>query len=315
MLKFMLFFTLVLAMIAGAPKQMSAEEFRIIALGDLPYGAPELVYPPYEALIGKINEQSPDLVIHVGDTKGGGACTDQILLDQLNFMNSFEAPVLYTPGDNEWTDCFSFSGGIDDPLDRLAFIRRTYFSAPELSLGQSAIALEHQDSEGYPENARFRSGDIGFLTAHIVGSNNNFETRNLKAVEEYFARSKTTTTWLQDSFTAYDDAKIIVVAIHADMFEFDFNMFERERWLRHSGFGEFGEALKTAAQTFEKPVLLLFGDSHKHRVFQPFPKYAPNITGVEVYGYPDMHAVEVTVRPDAQEPFSVAPVWNPGAGE
>jgi hypothetical protein len=79
------------------------QPFRLIALGDMPYGDPTIVYPPYEALISTINDRKPDLVIHVGDTKGGGACSDEILQDQLNYMNMFRPPTLYTPGDNEWT--------------------------------------------------------------------------------------------------------------------------------------------------------------------------------------------------------------------
>jgi len=296
------------------PAQSAASETatRIIALGDMPYGPKSEVYAPYVALIGAINTRQPDLVIHVGDTKGGGACSDELLLEQLDFMNQFEAPLLYTPGDNEWTDCHRWGDG--DPLDRLRFIRETYFAAPDSSLGQSPVALMHQGQDGFPENARYRVGGIGFITAHVVGSNNNLEARALTAAEEFFARSKASTEWLQAGFEAFADTRVMVVAIHADMFEFDFNHWDGERWLRHSGFGEFGEALKQAARDFEKPVLLVFGDSHEHRIFQPFPKYAPNITAVEVYGYPDMHAVEITIRPEAEQPFRIAPVWNPVRG-
>ena len=269
------------------------------------------VYPPYEALIAAINGRHPDLVIHVGDTKGGGSCTDKLLDRQLHYMNRFEAPVLYTPGDNEWTDCFNHSGGLDDPLERLAYIRKTYFAEPDLTLGRRSLPLQHQAAAGYPENARVIFRGIMFITAHIVGSNNNFETRDIKAVEEFFARSAASTAWLKESFAMAGEVEIVVVAIHADMFEFDFNEFGNESWLRHSGFGQFGTALQKAAAEFAKPVLLVFGDSHVHRVFQPFPAKAPNVTAVEVYGYPDMHAVEITIDPSADDPFHVATVLNP----
>ena len=284
------------------------QALRIVALGDMPYGDPGVVYPPYEALIDAINTRAPDLVIHVGDTKGGGACSDQVLREQLDYMNEFAAPVIYTPGDNEWTDCHRWG---NDPLDRLALIRATYFAEPGTSLGQRALALEHQGAASYPENTRTRLGNVGVIAAHVVGSNNGFEARDMTAAEEFFARSAASTAWMEQSFAAFADADAIVLAIHADMFEFDFNEFGHEDWLRHSGFGAFGEALKTAARDFGKPVLLIFGDSHRHRVFQPFTKDAPNVTAMEVYGHPDMDAVAITIRPDSQSPFGFTRVENP----
>lgn len=288
-----------------------AEPFTFIALGDMPYGPPEEVYAPFEALIGEINDRTPDLVIHVGDTMGGTPCSDQALDEQLAFLNSITAPVLYTPGDNEWTDCHRGSAGTFDPLDRLAYIRRTYFADPATSLGGTAIALAHQGSDGYPENARTTHKGVAFITAHVVGSNNNFEIRDLAAVEEFFARNRATIVWLEQSFDAAGDADAIVLAIHADMFEFDFNEWKRERWLRHSGFGQFGEVLKTQARRFAKPVLLIFGDSHRHRVFHPFVNTAPNVLAMEVFGSPSMDAVSVTVDTSREQPFSFTPVINP----
>lgn len=282
--------------------------YRIIALGDMPYGPLEQVYPPFERLLNAINDRAPDLVLHVGDTKGGGACTDALLTDQLAYMNSVDAPLLYTPGDNEWTDCHRTG---DDPVERLGFIRDTYFVEPDKSLGSAEVEVAHQGAAGYPENVRLRTGQIGVITAHVVGSNNGFEARPDAALDEFFARSAATATWVRESFARFADAEVIVLGIHADMFEFDFDEFEEERWLRHSGFTEFGEALKQAARQYGKPVLLVFGDSHRHVIFQPFPKTAPNVTAMEVYGGRDMHAVEITVRPGVSEPFDFDTVWNP----
>ena len=35
------------------------------------------------------------------------------------------------------------------------------------------------------------------------------------------------------------------------------------------------------------------------------------VLALEVYGEDDMHAVEVTIDPDDDAPFSFATVWNP----
>lgn len=290
----------------------AAEEFRFVALGDMPYGDPEKVYAPFEALIGAVNATEPDLVLHIGDTKSGGTpCSDQMLDDQLGFMNAFTAPVIYTPGDNEWTDCHRKKAGEFDPLDRLDYIRKTYFADPATTLGATQMTVAHQGDAGFPENTRVLHKGVGFITAHVVGSNNNFEIRDPSAVAEFFARDAASNTWLAEGFDTFADAKAIVVGIHADMFEFDFNEFGGERWLRHSGFARFGKILQAKASEFGRPVLLVFGDSHVHRVFRPFPKEAPNITALEVFGARDMHAVEITVDPDSSGVFSIAPLLNP----
>ncbi len=104
--------------------------FAFVALGDMPYGKPEKVYPPFRALIGQINALKPAFTIHVGDIKSGSTpCSDEMLRAQRDFMDSFIAPLIYTPGDNEWTDCHRKKAGRFDPLERLAFVRRTFFAA------------------------------------------------------------------------------------------------------------------------------------------------------------------------------------------
>ncbi len=289
-----------------------AEEFSFIALGDAPYGTPDEVYPPFEALLSAINGESPDLVIHIGDTKSGSTpCSDEMLTDQLAFMNTLAAPVLYTPGDNEWTDCHRPNAGGFDPLDRLAFIRTTYFADPAQSLGGSRAAVESQAAAGYPENARMLHKGVLFVTAHVVGSNNNFEVRDPAAVQEFFARDAANVTWLRESFAAAGEAEALVLAIHADMFEFDWNEFDDGTWLRHSGFLNFGTALREEAAAFGKPVLLIYGDSHVFRQSRPWPEDAPNLMALEVPGAEQMHAVKITADPAAAGVFSVSLMRNP----
>jgi len=302
------------APVAQAPADGPAQTLKIVALGDMPYGEPAEVYAPFEALINEINDVGPDLVLHIGDTKGGGTpCSDQALRDQLFYMNSFQAPTLYTPGDNEWTDCYREAAGGFDPRGRLAFIRQTYFADPATSFGVRTLAVAHQGEAGFPENARLQIGGVGVVTAHVVGSNNGFEIHDPEAAAEFFVRNAATTDWLTESFAALAGAEIIVVAIHANMFEFDFNEFGAERWLRHSGFAAFGPALQRAAADFGKPVLLIYGDSHIFRVTRPFPKLAPNVTALEVFGAADMHAVEIDIETGAGAPrFRIAPLMNPG---
>ncbi len=288
-----------------------AEPFTFIALGDAPYGEPAEVYPTYETLIKTINDRAPQLVIHVGDIKSGSTpCSDELLSQQLNFMNTFAAPVLYTPGDNEWTDCHRENAGRFDPLERLAFLRKTFYAAPK-TLGTTQMDVTSQADAGYPENARLVLNEVMFVTAHVVGSNNNFEVRDIAAVNEFFARDAANIAWLDESFAAAADSRALVLSIQADMFEFDWNAFGDETFLRHSGFQNFGNKLIELSAAYGKPVLLVYGDSHVFRQLRPFPTKAPNVLALEVPGEDVMHAVEVTTDTATSGVFSVSLVVNP----
>jgi hypothetical protein len=284
--------------------------FTFIALGDAPYGKPEEVYAPYQALIAQINARSPIMVLHVGDTKSGSTpCSDEVLNQQLTFMNSFAAPTLYSIGDNEWTDCHREAAGSFAPLERLAFLRTTYFGDGSKSFGQTKADLTSDAAAGYPENARMTLNDVMFVTAHVVGSNNNFEIRDKVAVDEFFARNDADIAWLKASFAAAKDQKALVLGIQADMFEFDWTAAD-ETWLRHSGFQSFGKTLIEEAAAFGKPVLLVYGDSHTYRQTRPFPLGAPNVLALEVPGEEQMHAVEVTVDTATTGVFSTMLIRN-----
>lgn len=302
------FFATVSAFAAFAAQ---AQPFTIIALGDAPYGEPAEVYPIYETLIKTINDRAPKLVIHVGDIKSGSTpCSDELLMQQLTYMNSFAAPVLYTPGDNEWTDCHRKNAGAFDPLDRLAFVRANFFASPK-TLGTAPMDVTSQATDGYPENARMMLNDVMFVTAHVVGSNNNFEIRDINAVTEFMARDAANMKWLEDSFADAAASKALVLSIQADMFEFDWNETGDESWLRHSGFSAFGPKLIELSAAYGKPVLLVYGDSHTFRQARPFPSKANNVLALEVPGEAAMHAVEITIDTATTGVFSVNFVTNP----
>jgi hypothetical protein len=83
-----------------------------------------------------------------------GPCTDENLyLPALAYFNSLEQPVIFLPGDNDWTDCWGRYGpastapGADDPIERLQHERALFFATP-YSLGQRTLRLTRQSSEG-----------------------------------------------------------------------------------------------------------------------------------------------------------------------
>ena len=288
--------------------QQTEPVLNFIALGDAPYGDPAKVHKPYLSLIQNINQANPPLVVHIGDTHNHYTCEDA-LIDQLRgYMNRFLAPVLYTPGDNEWTDCKKTEVGNFDPIERLSYIRATHFQN-SMTLGQRPIPVENQAKDGFPENARLILNNIGFVTVHVVGSNNNFNPKDLTAVKEFMARNEANIKWLSESFIAFKDVDAIVVALHADMYN-PISGF-RKGWWPQSPFRDIGVILGKRSSVLKKPVLLLYGDSHEHKVFQPFPEKRPYLHAIEVFGYPDIKAIEIAVRPTAEHPFSVTRVFEP----
>src|SRR5688572_8057315 len=52
------------------------ETFSFAVLGDAPYNEREEV--EFSAMIGRINREALAFVLHVGDFKGGGACSDEL---------------------------------------------------------------------------------------------------------------------------------------------------------------------------------------------------------------------------------------------
>ena len=298
-------------------------EFAFVALGDMPYGDPAVAYPKYKALIGAINDLKPAFSIHIGDIKSGSSpCSDEVFAAQKGFMNSFAGALFYIPGDNEWTDCHRPKAGGFEPVERLAKLREMFFAEPR-SLGAAPMARTRQADlmpafKTYVENSRFIHDHVMIVLVHIVGSNNNFETRDPEATKEFFARQDADVAWLADSFAKAEapdsDIRAMVVAFHADPLE------SASMWTlfpSHSGFTKvIGQTLLPLAEKFAKPVLVIHGDSHLFRVDRPFfreRRGAPiaNVTRLEVFGEQNMHAVKVGVDPDSRNVFSFTPIYNP----
>jgi hypothetical protein len=242
-------------------------------------------------------------------------------------MNMLESAMIYTPGDNEWTDCHRKNNGPFDPIERLAMIREMFFAEPQ-SLGMKPMKLERQsesmptfktsDGKGFVENARWTKNGIAFVTAHIVGSNNNFEPRDAKAIAEFQARDAANIAWIKDAFAQANrsGAMALVLAIQANPFVIS---TPSAVFPGHSGFAtSIGETFVPLAHDFAKPVLFVHGDTHLFKIDQPFKKapteWIENITRLEVFGEFQMHAVQVTVDPArGADLWSFRPIFNPAS--
>ena len=49
---------------------------------------------------------------HDGDIKNGSTvCSNEMFANRLELFNTFAHPLIYVPGDNEWTDCHRLNNG------------------------------------------------------------------------------------------------------------------------------------------------------------------------------------------------------------
>ena len=106
--------------------------FAFGVIGDFPYTPAQV--PMFDRLIEDVNREPVALVLHIGDI-GAQACTDADLGNTRAAFDRFAAPLVYTPGDNEWTDCHQ-SG--NDPLIRLARVREELAAEPR-SFGRQPL--------------------------------------------------------------------------------------------------------------------------------------------------------------------------------
>lgn len=280
--------------------EQSRPGFEFALLGDAPYTPEEELQ--LENVIEEINREKVAFTLHVGDIQGGRTpCTDEILERNLGYFNSFERPLVYTPGDNEWTDCHRTGG---DPLARLARVRAV-FASQNRSFGERRIKLTRQ-SAAVPENVRFTHGDVTFVSLHIVGSNNNLPEApgGPGNVDEYAARNEANLAWLQKGFevAAGDKSRALVLFLQANP---GFELAPEER----AGFNDFLAALERETLALHKPVILMHGDTHFFRIDRPLTAAGSgrrllNFTRVETFGSPDVHWVRASVHPGRDEIFS-----------
>ena len=273
----------------------------------MPYNIPA-DHVRYDRLIDRINALAPAFSIHLGDTKSGGTpCTDALILRGKAHFDRFAGALFYTPGDNEWSDCHRPRAGRYDPLERLAFLRRTFFGAPR-SLGRAPLPLERQADvmpafRLYVENATWRHNNIRFATLHIVGGNNNF-SHDPAAQAEYRARDEANQAWIAEiaARAQREGALGLVFAFQANLWTLFAPWTETG-----NGFARTRASLATAAIAFARPVLLLHGDEHMliidHPLRDPDGHVLRNVTRVQVMGAHQVHAVRVIVDPAAESLF------------
>jgi hypothetical protein len=305
--------------IAGGGSDRRAHKYEIGLWGDLPYTADQAT-TGVPNLIRDMNRQRLAFSVHDGDIKSGGTrCDDEVYARFERHLNSLRSPAMYTPGDNEWTDCDRPAAGGYSSRERLDFIRRNLFDT-RLSYGKRRIPLKRQAAP-YVENRRWQVGGVTYATLHVVGSNNNLGDVNPDP-EEFAGRNAATNSWLRETFAQARrrGSRAVMLIAQAnpgfDRADPTRSTVRDSRTLEpRDGFFDLLTALREETVGFRRPVALVHGDSHYFRVDKPLldpeGRRLENFSRVETPGEADPHWLKVLVDPDSREVFSYQPQQVP----
>jgi hypothetical protein len=335
----------------------SANETTLAVFGDWPYSANLLNAAPL--LIDSINgDPKVRLVMHVGDIHSGSMpCTGALGSPKVptvpatadpsynvrifNLFEQFKDPVVYTPGDNEWTDCHKTAQGTSGyPLYELAAVRNLFFFRPGYTIGgqkkrvvsqAEAFETEHPSDAQFVENVMWEESQVLFVTLNVPGSNDDtlpwsggtasvpgapypakaFLDEPARA-QEVTERQAANHRWLAAAFALAkrDGMKGVLIGIQADMWDTTAAL---------DAYTPFVTELANLTLDFGRPVLLINGDSHLYGKDQPladpasvlgqvhkFPKPVPNFSRITVQGSTNVphEWLRLTINPRTAEIFS-----------
>lgn len=252
------------------------------------------------AFINAVNhDPKVRLVLHVGDIHSGHQyCYESYDQTVYNLWTKFKDPLVYTPGDNEWTDCHkSGEGGnqqnsngeyVDyangDPVANLALVRSIFFQHPGKTLGKRAKTVisqaqhfdpAHPSDAEYVENVMWEESKVLFVTVNIPGGSNNDAdpwtiydptTASSTQLQEIQQRTAADLRWLDAAFAKAkaDGDTAVVIAEQADMWDLDGNPSSHI-----ANYDAFITKIANQTAAFNKPVLLINGDSPVYRSDNP----------------------------------------------
>jgi hypothetical protein len=305
-------------------------------IGDMPYDGKQR--KEFVNLLKAMNAEDLAFVVHDGDfwfdgigwketTEGLPPCADETFQDRFNLTKNSKHPFIFTPGDNDWADCYRAKPRAYDPLERLTKLREMFFKGDH-SLGQRTIKLTRQSKNSkyakFRENVRWTYGDVQFVTLHMIGSNNNLG-RTPVMDAEYKERNAANLTWMEEAFeeAKRNGSKAIMIISQANpFFENTWSSLLKKRYMlkglgikppeekRETGFDDFLEILEEQVLAFGKPVVYVHGDTHTFRIDKPLvrtpngKRFIENYTRVETFGFPNTHWIRVTIDPEDPNVFS-----------
>jgi hypothetical protein len=319
-----------LPLVFATAAQAGSAPFTFGLWGDMPY-AKEKDEQKIPTLVDSMNASDIKFSIFIGDIKDGSSkCTDDVFSTAIATFGKFKKPMVYIPGDNEWTDCHRLNNGGYHSTERLEYLRKVMFPTVD-TFGKTKMPVIHQAKPGqkFVENVRFTHNDVVFVALNIPGSNNNKvmddkDCTNKSArtpaicVEvnaEYQERDKANIEWMQEAFKEARAKRAPGIAIFwqgepgYDIPETE-EINERNNPM-YSGFTNFLTALIAETEKFPGQVLVANGDVHAFKVDKPLyspSKVLANLTRVQTFGSPLINWIKIKVDPKSKDVFTIIPV-------
>jgi hypothetical protein len=302
--------------------------FTFAVIGDIPYGDDQIARFP--SVVDQINaDPAVSFVDHLGDIKSGSSlCSDSYIAWVRSQFDRFQDPLVYTPGDNEWTDCHRANNGAYNPYGRLALVRSTFFPQAGKTLGRKSVGVESQAAHGFVENVRYNRAGVAFAVPHIVGSNNGLASWSIPQtpaerqaqVDEVAARTQAAIDLIDATFDDAESAGLtsVVIMTQADMFD---PTVPDPAFADYSAFAPIVATIVDRSSAFDGPVYLFNGDSHVFNTDHPLAAgsswlsfygvsgSADNLSRVTVDGSTGVDDyLRVSVRPDTASVLTVEKV-------
>jgi hypothetical protein len=319
----------------GSPTNDSANTSTMAVFGDEPYGTSPTDTAEFNAtpaFIQSINDDAKvGTVMHVGDIHSGSQyCTQPYDQSIFDLWTAFKDPLVYTPGDNEWTDCHKTkegggtyntgTGQIDyvkdsngnsvdyaggDPLANLALVRSIFFQHPGETLGGREMQVisqaqaydpAHPTDAQYVENVMWEQSRVLFVTIDLPGGSNNDQ-------DTWYGTPFQTPGQIQEGpqRTGADNrwldaafAKAKADGMEGVVIGAQADMWDPEKGAAHqSGYEPIVSKIASDTTAFGNPVLMFNGDSHVYQSGNPLSPSDPNYNIHPGYNVPNFHRVVV----------------------
>jgi hypothetical protein len=303
--------------------------------GDAPYGATPTDHSQTDltpAFISTVNaDPLVDLVLHVGDIHSGKQfCTEAYDRTIFDLWKAFARPLIYTPGDNEWTDCHKVAEGggtynaatgqIDyvvdstgtpvdyakgDPIANLELVRSIFFPHAGMALGgghrfllSQKVAYDRRfpSDAQYLENVIFIQSRVLFVTINLPGGSNN-------DADVWYGAPSATPAQVQEAAqrtgadlrwldTAFTLARLL--RLKGVVIQAQADMWDPEKGAAHqAGYEPIVKSVADHTVAFGKPVLMFNGDSHVYQTGNPLSPSNPLAALHPGYAVPNFHRVVV----------------------
>ena len=313
---------------AGGP-----DSYTIGLFGDMPYNAQGKA--DYPILLQDINRSNVAFSMFDGDLKAGGdgPCSDSLYTTALADFNSLERPLVWVPGDNDWTDCWGRYGPgtapFSDPIERLNH-ERQLFDVHEPEPRQADAHADAPVERGRAVRDLLRERPLELRPGRLPraqrpglerqlsvprhrseavdGAGRDAEIERQQKLRRSRARRPTSLAGrgIRSTRSAFD-AKGVLIVWQADP------NFNNEQHLTnpHDGdaFPDYVNALRTETLAFPGQVVLVHGDSHYFKVDKPLTlpsgKVLGNFTRVETFGAASTDWVQATIDPNEPQPLHV----------